>query len=83
MRPINAYPFFEVFGKLLKTFDQRPVFLPEAQIGIFDLIGRNITVAVADLLIVFVDLPSDIIQVAVDAVGLDAAAFDFAAADIP
>ncbi len=80
---IYAYPFFVVFGKFPKTLDERPVFLPEAQISVFDLICCNITVTVANILIMFIDLSPDIIQMAIDAVGLDAAAFDFAAADLP
>ena len=61
MAAVNADTFLEVDSKLLERFEQQPVFLPEAEIGVFDLLSRNVRLPVADRLIVFADLGADIV----------------------
>lgn len=58
-------------------------FSNEAEIGILDLLGRNVRLPVADILIVIADPGADIVQMAVDAVGFEAAALGTAAANLP
>ena len=74
---------FEIGGELLERLEKHAVFLAETQIGIFDLLGRDERIPVADRLIVLTDLGTDIIQMTVDPVGLDAPAFGTTAADFP
>nr|WP_278721400.1 hypothetical protein [Alistipes onderdonkii] len=64
-----------IAGKFFKRFQQHTVFISEAQICILDLLGRDERILITDGLIVFVDLGTDIIQMAVNAVGLNALAF--------
>lgn len=80
---VDADTFLKIRGKLLENVEKHTVFLAETKVGIFDFLGRDERFMVADFLIVFADLCPDIIQVAVDAVGLDAATFSATAAHFP
>ena len=48
-----------------------------------DLLGRNLRLPVANILIVLADLGADVIQMAVDAIGFEATTLGAAAADLP
>ena len=80
---VDADTFTKIGGELLERFEKHAVFLAETEVGIFDLLGRDERIPVADSLIVLADLGTDIIQMTVDPVGLDAPAFGSTAADFP
>lgn len=75
--------FPKIGGELLECLEKHTVFLTETEVGIFYLLGRDERIPIADSLIVLTDLDTDIIQMTVDPVGLDAPAFGTTAADFP
>lgn len=80
---VDADTFVVILREFPERFEQRPVFPVETLKGVPDPFGRYIAVAVANVLIMFVDLAPDVIQMAIDSVGLDASAFRTAAFDFP
>ena len=80
---VDADTFPKIGGELLERLEKHTVFLAETEVGIFDLLGRDERIPVTDSLIVLADLGTDIIQMTVDPVGLDAPAFGTTTADFP
>ena len=80
---IDSNPFSIAFRKFFECFEQGLVFPVKTLIGVPHPFSRYIAVVVADILIMFVDLPPDIVQMAVDTVGFDTLAFRTTAFDLP
>ena len=68
---------------MFENIYKSPVSFSHTQIGVLDLFSRDVGIVIANRLIVFADLDTDIVQMTVDAFRLDAFAFGTAAFDLP
>ena len=82
-RAVDADTPVQILRETAESGQQGAVTFPEPQPGVLDLLGRHIAFPVADVPIMTVDLRADIVQMAVDAVGLETPALGTAAADFP
>ena len=82
-RAIYADTFEKIIRVMFENIYKSPVLFAHTQIGVLDLFGRNVGIVVANRLIVFADLNTDIIQMTIDALRLDAFAFGSAPFNLP
>ena len=82
-RAIYADTFEKIIRVMFENIHKSPVSFAHTQPGILDLFSRDVGIVIANRLIVFADLDADIVQMAVDAIRFETAAFGAAAADLP
>ena len=80
---IDTNPFSIVYRKFFEGFEQGLVFPVETLISVPYPFGRYITVVITNILIMFVDLPPNIVQMAIDTIGFDTLAFRTTTFDLP
>ena len=75
-RAIYADTFEKIIRVMFENLRKGPVSFSHTQPDVLDLFSRDVSIVIANRLIVFADLDADIVQMAVDAFRLDALAFD-------
>ena len=75
-RAIYADTFEKIIRVMFENLHKGPVSFSHTQPDVLDLFSRDVSIVIANRLIVFADLDADIVQMAVDAFRLDALAFD-------
>ena len=75
-RAIYADTFKKIIRVMFENLRKGPVSFSQTQPDVLDLFSRDVSIVIANRLIVFADLDADIVQMAVDAFRLDALAFD-------
>ena len=75
-RAIYADMFEKIIRVMFENLRKGPVSFSHTQPDVLDLFSRDVSIVIANRLIVFADLDADIVQMAVDAFRLDALAFD-------